>query len=89
MCVGLDIAEQEDMLSSGHPVAWDTEQISDMQMILSHLEACDARAMTVCMHACRAGHRGAGGHAEQRAPSGLSCEAAPSTRAGWSHARVV
>ena len=43
MCVGLDIAEQEDMLSSGHPVAWDTEQISDMQMILSHLEACDAR----------------------------------------------
>ena len=26
MCIGLDIAEQEDMLSSGHPVAWDMER---------------------------------------------------------------
>ncbi len=43
LCTGLDIAQQEDMLSNGHPVAWDTERTSDMQMIWSHVEASDAR----------------------------------------------
>ena len=34
-CAGLDIAEQEDMLSSGHPVAWDIERGSKSRELLA------------------------------------------------------